>query len=68
LLPPSASHDYFFPFLSGIEASSLGYFCLLPFLRSIGDILGIQYFLANTQLSVSAYHSCPFGSELPHSG
>ena len=61
----------FFPPLSGIEGSSLVPFCLLTFLSSVDCILGILYFfffLANIHLLVSTYHTCPFGSELPHSG
>jgi hypothetical protein len=50
-----------FPILSGVEAFSLGHFCLLHFLWSVGCILGILYFLANIYLSVIAYHTCPFG-------
>ena len=58
----------FFPLLSGTEASSLGPFCLLYLLQSVGFILGILCFLANIHLPVNTYHACPFGSELPHSG
>ena len=53
---------------SGTEASSLRPFSLLTYLSSVDCILGILYFfffLANIHLLVSAYHSCPFGSELP---
>jgi len=64
-LPPMI---IFFPLLSEIEASSLGPSCLLHFLLSVGCILGVLYFLVNIHLSVSTYHACPFGSELPHSG
>jgi hypothetical protein len=57
-----------FPLLSGIEVSSLGPFCLLNFLQSLGCILDILYFLANIHLLVSTHHAFPFGSGLPHSG
>jgi hypothetical protein len=57
-----------FPFLSRIEASSLGPYCLLHFLWSVCCILGILYFLTNIHLSVSTYHAGPFGSRLAHSG
>jgi hypothetical protein len=49
-----------FPFLSGIEDSSPGHFCLLHLLWSVGCILGILYVLANIHLSLSTYHACPF--------
>jgi hypothetical protein len=37
-----------FPLLNGIEASSLGYSCLLNFLWSVDSILCILYVVANT--------------------
>jgi hypothetical protein len=54
--------------LSGIEVSSLGPSPLLSFIRSVSCIMVIGNFLANVQLSVSTYHACHFGSELPHLG
>ena len=53
----------FFSLSSGIEASSLGPFCLLTFLSSVDCILGI---LANIHLLVNRYHASLFGSEFPH--
>lgn len=61
-LPPSASCDHLL--LRRTEASSLGYFCLLHFLLCVGCIQGSLYFLADTHLSMSTYHECPFRSEL----
>jgi hypothetical protein len=51
-----------FPLLNGIEASSLGPFCLLKtdLLWSVGCILGILYFLANIHISGSTYHAYSF--------
>ena len=57
-----------FPLVSMIQASSLGPFFLSNCFESLGYIMGILYFMANTYLSVSTYHACPFGSGLPHSG
>ena len=57
-----------FSLLSGIEVSSLGPSPLLSFIRSVSCIMVIGNFLANVQLSVSTYHACHFGSELPHLG
>lgn len=57
-----------FPLPTGTEAPSLGLFCLLHFLRSVGCILDVLYFLANIHLSVRTYHACPLGSGLPHWG
>jgi hypothetical protein len=55
-----------FPFLSKIEASSLGPFLLFNFIRSVEYIMGILYFLANIHLVVSIYHACLFWSGLPY--
>ena len=45
------------PFLSQLQASSLGPLCLLNFLWSVGGILGIMYFLVNFHLSMSTHHA-----------
>jgi hypothetical protein len=67
-LPPSTSHDYFAPLLSGFQVSTFGPSFLLNFLWSMGCIIGILNFWCNVQVSVSLYHAWSFGSGLPHSG
>ena len=57
-----------FTLLAGSEASLLGHFCFLHLLLSVGYILGILYFWANIQLSMSTYDLLPFESGLRHSG
>jgi hypothetical protein len=57
-----------FPFLSKTEASTLWCFFLLSFMWSASCIMDIPCSLPNIHLSVSTYHVCSFGTELPHSG
>jgi hypothetical protein len=38
------------------------------FFGSVGYVMGILYFMANIHLSLSIYHVCPFGFEVPHTG
>jgi hypothetical protein len=59
-LPPSASHDYFVPLLSGFQVSTFGPSFSLNFLQSVSCIMGILDFLASIYLSVNTYHACLF--------
>jgi hypothetical protein len=79
-LPPSPLVIAFFSLPSGTEVSLLGHFSLLSFFSSVYCIFWILYFyyfllvlllllfIASIHLLVSSHHTCPFGSELPHSG
>jgi hypothetical protein len=64
---PLPTMTILFPLLGRIEAPSLGPSFLLN-LISVGYTMGILYFKANIHLSMSTYHVCTFGSELPHTG
>jgi hypothetical protein len=47
------------PLLSGMEGPSIGAFCLLNFLRSVGCITGILDFLANSHLNCCLFFLSP---------
>lgn len=49
------------PLLSGFEVYTHEYSFLFSFLWSVSCIMGILNFLANINLTVSAYHTCPLG-------
>ena len=62
------SCEYFVLLLRRIEAPTLWSAFLLNFRWSVNCILVIWSFVANSHLSVSAYHVGSFATGLPHSG